>query len=51
MANRPQPSFPEPDTQHFWDGCKAGELRYQTDADGNVVFYRAPTRRSAVTAS
>ena len=24
MANRPQPSFPEPDTQHFWDGCKEG---------------------------
>ena len=39
MANRPQPSFPEPDTQHFWEGCKAGELRYQTDSDGNVVFY------------
>ena len=39
MANRPQPSFPEPDTQHFWDGCKEGELRYQTDADGNIVFY------------
>ena len=39
MANRPQPAFPEPDTQHFWDGCKAGELRYQKDADGNVVFY------------
>ena len=39
MANRPQPSFPEPDTQHFWEGCKAGELRYQKDDAGNVVFY------------
>lgn len=47
MANRPQPSFPEPDTQHFWEGCKEGELRYQTDSDGNVVFY--PRGHSTVT--
>ena len=39
MPNRPQPGFPEPDTQHFWEGCKVGELRYQKDAAGNVVFY------------
>jgi uncharacterized protein len=29
MPNRPQPRFPEPDTQHYWEGAKAGELRYQ----------------------
>ncbi len=30
MPNRPQPHFPEPDTKHYWDGVKEGELRYQT---------------------
>ena len=25
---RPKP-LPTPETQHFWDGCKAGELRLQ----------------------
>jgi uncharacterized protein len=40
MANRPQPLFPEPNTQGFWDGTKDGQLRYQTcDACDNVVFY------------
>ena len=40
MAKRPQPRFPEPNSQPFWDGCKARELRYQTcDACDNVVFY------------
>lgn len=29
MPNRPQPHFPEPDTKHYWDGVKEGELRYQ----------------------
>ncbi len=40
MANRPQPQFPEPDTQHYWEGVKAGELRYQTcnDCNGRVNF-------------
>jgi len=39
MANRPQPLLPEPNTGPFWEGCKAGELRYQTcDACGAVVF-------------
>ena len=39
MPNRPQPRFPEPDTQEYWDGVKAGELRYQTCNDcSNVVF-------------
>ncbi len=39
MPNRPQPRFPEPDTQPYWEGVKAGELRYQTCDDcRNVVF-------------
>jgi len=40
MPNRPQPGFPEPDTKHYWEGAKAGELRYQTcdDCDGRVNF-------------
>ncbi|HWQ29254.1 MAG TPA: OB-fold domain-containing protein [Dehalococcoidia bacterium] len=37
MPNRPQPHFPEPDTQHYWEGVKAGELRYQVCNDCNVV--------------
>ena len=40
MAKRPQPLLPEPNTQGFWDGVKAHELRYQTCDDcGTVVFY------------
>ena len=40
MPKRPQPRFPEPNSQPFWDGCKERELRYQTcDACDNVVFY------------
>jgi uncharacterized OB-fold protein len=33
MPNRPQPGFPEHDTKHYWEGAKAGELRYQTCKD------------------
>ena len=37
---RPQPSFPEPDTQPFWDATKQHELRYQTcNACNAVVFF------------
>ncbi len=40
MANRPQPHFPEPDTQQFWDNVKDGKLTYQTCDDCHeVVFY------------
>lgn len=39
MPNRPQPRFPEPDTEHYWEGCQAGELRYQVcNACSTVVF-------------
>ena len=40
MPNRPQPRFPEQNTEYFWEGCKEGELRYQVNAaTGEVVFY------------
>ncbi|MCK9486310.1 MAG: Zn-ribbon domain-containing OB-fold protein [Dehalococcoidia bacterium] len=39
MANRLQPVFPEQDTEHFWEGAKQGELRYQQcNACDTVVF-------------
>ena len=30
MPNRPQPTFPEPNTAEYWEGAKLGELRYQS---------------------
>lgn len=40
MAKRPQPRFPEANTEHFWEGAQQGELRYQTCNDcSEVVFY------------
>ncbi len=40
MPNRPQPRFPEPNTEPFWEGAKNGELKYQQCKDCNeVVFY------------
>jgi uncharacterized protein len=40
MPNRPQPRFPEPHTQPFWEGAQNGKLMYQVDKDnGDVVFY------------
>ena len=40
MPNRPQPHFPEHDTKYYWDGAKAGELRYQhCNACKSVNFY------------
>ena len=39
-AKRPQPRFPEPDTQPFWEATKRHELTYQTcDKCNVVVFY------------
>jgi uncharacterized protein len=39
-AKRPQPRFPEPDTQPFWEATKRHELTYQTcDECHAVVFY------------
>ena len=40
MPNRPQPKFPEPNTETYWEGAKEGELRYQQCNDCyNIVFY------------
>ena len=35
---------PTPETRHFWDGCKAGELRLQRciDCDGGSYFPPRP---------
>jgi hypothetical protein len=30
---------PTPETQHFWDGCKAGELRLQRCADCSKTYF------------
>ena len=39
-APRPQPRFPEPDTQPFWEATKRHELTYQTcNICHAVVFY------------
>lgn len=39
-AKRPQPRFPEPDTEPFWEATKHHELTYQTCDDCHeVVFY------------
>lgn len=41
-ALRPQPGFPEPDTEPFWEATKRHELRYQVcdDCRGVVFFPR-----------
>ena len=39
MPNRPQPQFPEPDTEHYWEGARQGELRYQQCTDCNEVVF------------
>jgi uncharacterized protein len=30
---------PTPETQHFWDGCKAGELRLQRCSDCKDAYF------------
>lgn len=45
---RPQPRFPEPDTQPFWDATREHRLLYQVDnTTGQVVFF--PRRHSPYT--
>ena len=40
MPLRPQPRFPEPDTEPFWEATKRHELTYQTCDDcENVIFF------------
>lgn len=42
MAGKPVP-VPTPETQPFWDGCAAGELRIQRCLDcGKPYFYPRP---------
>jgi uncharacterized OB-fold protein len=42
---RPQPRFPEPDTQAFWDATREHKLTYQVDnTNGKLVFF--PRTRS-----
>ena len=39
MPTRPQPRFPEPNTEPFWEGAKAHELRYPVcQSCDEVVF-------------
>jgi uncharacterized OB-fold protein len=39
-APRPQPRFPEPDTQPFWEATKRHELTYQTcNKCHTAIFY------------
>ena len=50
---RPQPQFPEPDTEAFWEATKQHKLTYQTcDSCDSVIFYprrHCPTCGSADT--
>ena len=43
MTLRPQPRFPEPDTEPFWEATKERNLVYQTcdnpDCTDKVIFY------------
>ncbi len=40
MAEYPRPlPLPTPETQHFWDGCKAGELRLQRCTDCTHTYF------------
>jgi hypothetical protein len=36
---RPQPRFPEPDTQSFWDATKEHRLTYEVCNNGHTVFF------------
>ncbi|MCP5028453.1 MAG: Zn-ribbon domain-containing OB-fold protein [Actinomycetia bacterium] len=38
MSDRPLP-VPTPETQHFWDGTKEGELRFQRCTDCASVYF------------
>jgi uncharacterized OB-fold protein len=40
MTLRPQPRFPEPDSQPFWEATKEKKLIYQTcDSCHKIIFY------------
>ena len=39
MPRRPQPRFPEPNTQPYWEAVKDGRLTYQRCNDCNAVVF------------
>ena len=39
MPSRPQPRFPEPNTESYWQAVKDGRLTYQTCNDCNAVVF------------
>ncbi len=39
MPNRPQPRFPEPNTEEYWENVKAGRLTYQQCSDCDAVVF------------
>ena len=39
MPDRPQPRFPEPNTQAYWEAAKNGQLTYQTCNECNEVVF------------
>ena len=39
MPSRPQPRFPEPNTESYWQAVKDGRLTYQTCNDCNGVVF------------
>ncbi len=39
MPDRPQPRFPEPNTEKYWEAVKDGRLTYQQCADCSTVVF------------
>lgn len=39
MPKRPQPRFPEPHTEPYWEGAQRGELRYQRCNECNAPVF------------
>ena len=39
MPDRPQPRFPEPNTERYWNAVREGKLTYQQCADCNTVVF------------
>ncbi|MFN8638543.1 MAG: Zn-ribbon domain-containing OB-fold protein [Dehalococcoidia bacterium] len=39
MPDRPQPRFPEPNTERYWNAVKEGKLTYQQCADCSTVVF------------
>lgn len=39
MPSRPQPRFPEPNTETYWENAKAGRLTYQQCGDCDEIVF------------